>query len=258
MWLLKNINGNNSVFSKIGYFSDQEGIMSRYIRESEHWKTHLENTKSFILKASENKWKTKAAILGSGWLLDVPIEQLSSKFEEVWLYDVKHPAQIRRKIDSYTNIKLVETDISGFARNIFDNAKRPLTDFSLLNLRPRFDFDLHDFDFVVSCNLLNQLDIILIDYLKKKQKLTADTELQIRRLIQETHLKLLPKLKSCLISDIEELAIDAQNNVIGKKPLVYTDKLQLNSSDSWVWKFDNHQTYHLQHNTWFNVIGVDW
>jgi len=251
---------NRKIFRKLGYFTDQEGIMSRYISEAEQWKSHLENTKASILQEAADKDTQKAAILGSGWLLDVPFEKLAERFNELWLFDIKHPAQIRKKIKGFKNIRLMETDISGFATPIYEEARsmrKTKSEIDLTNLKPRLDFSLKDFDFVVSCNILNQLDIILIDYLRKCCKITTEFELRLRRLIQETHIGLLPKLKSCLISDVEELSVDKEGKIIHKKPLVYTDKLPQNLNNEWIWHFDNHSSYRLHCNTWFKVVAVN-
>ena len=253
-WL---VTGNCKVFNKMGYFKDQEGIMNRYIREVTNWKPHLENTKLAILKSSAGKGRGKLAILGSGWLLDVPIEELSARFDQVWLFDIKHPAQINRKVDRYKNVRLVETDISGFAITIFNISQNVKSEFDIDSLKPQFDFDLEGFDMVVSCNILNQLDIILMDYLKKTKKVSSEIESQVRRLIQTNHINLLPVSKSCLISDMEELSIDEENQVVKRKSLIYTDKLSTDYSESWIWQFDNCFSYNSRYNTWFKVIAAD-
>lgn len=246
---------SSGIYRKMGYFSDQEGIMNRYIREAAHWKAHLQNTKSAILKSCEGKGSNKIAILGSGWLLDVPIDELSNRFDEVWLFDIKHPSQIRRRMEKIVNVRLVETDISGFAAAIYAMSPRDLNNFDVI--KPQFDFDLEGFDMVVSCNILNQLDIILVDYLKKVMKIDSSTELYVRKLIQETHISLLPPQKSLLVSDIEELSIDSQGEVVRRKSLVYTDRLLTSNADHWVWHFDNCCAYRSSYNTWFNVVAAE-
>jgi hypothetical protein len=254
------LKNDTKIFRKMGYFTDQEGIMRRYIREANSWKPHLDHTKQFILNASKNKERNKAAILGSGWLLDVPLAQLAEDFAEVWLFDIKHPSPIRRKVENLKNIKLIETDISGFAVAVHEMAKAFRKSNNILNinnLKPRFDFELQDFDFVVSCNMLDQLDIILVDYLKKKCILSVTDEMQLRRLVQDFHLSLLPKTKSCVISDAAELWVDGKGDIKQTKPLVYTDKLSDDLEDSWIWHFDNNYTYHSSYKTWFKVIAVE-
>jgi hypothetical protein len=250
----------NKIFRRMGYLKDQKGIMERYLREAGPWKQHLENTKTFILHSANNKEKNKAAVLGSGWLLDVPVVELSQMFKQVWLFDIKHPIQIKRRVEKLANVKLIETDISGFAALIYEIAqsvkKAPLA-YRISDVTPKFDFNLSDFDFVVSCNVLNQLDIILIDYLKQKCQMPYTVETQLRKLIQDTHINLLPKSKSCLVSDMEELSFDNQHKFLHSKSLVYTDIISSGTTEKWVWQFDNHFTYKPDTNTWFNVVAAN-
>jgi hypothetical protein len=254
------LSGNAKIFHRMGYFKDQEGIIRRYLRETEAWRLHLESTKAFMLTSSENKDKNKAAILGSGWLLDIPIEELSRLFREVWLFDIKHPLQIKRRVEPLKNVKLLETDISGLAIPLYNEIKahrKNVLGFDFHNIRPQFDFDLSGFSYIVSCNMLNQLDIILLDYLKKSLVIPAELDPKIRRLIQDSHLHMLPKSKSCLVTDVEELWADKNNCIQKRHSLVYTQHLPLNPSKKWTWHFDNHYTYQDDYKTWFEVHAFD-
>jgi len=212
------------------------------------------------LNAAQNKGSQKVAVLGSGWLLDIPVAELLEMFGQVWLFDIKHPVQVKKKFERYPEVKLVEVDISGFALEIYKlsrKIKSKKSEIAIDTIKPNFDFELSDFDLVVSCNLLNQLDIILIDYLRKTCKVTSQVEIQLRKLIQDIHIQLLPIKRSCLISDIEELSIDKHGCIIHRKPLIYTDKLSTELKSEWTWFFDNHLTYKSHCNTWFNVVAVD-
>jgi hypothetical protein len=140
-------------------------------------------------------------VLGSGWLLDIPAEELAAMFDEVWLFDIKHPAMVSRRMKNLPNVRLIETDISGFAEPIYDAVRSAKQSFNSENINPIFDFDLTQFSYIVSCNILNQLDILILDYLKTKIRLTSEEERILRTRIQQTHLQILPQKKSCLISD---------------------------------------------------------
>jgi len=82
---------------KMGYFKDQEGIARRYISEKSNGDNHLTNTKKFIFNCLEENRSKKVSILGSGWLLDIPVEYLLKNFKEVVFYDIRHPRQILHK-----------------------------------------------------------------------------------------------------------------------------------------------------------------
>jgi len=249
-------NNKNKYFKKIGYYKDQNGIIKRYLREKNNWDLHLENTKSFILESAKNKNKNKAIIFGSGWLLDVPIEKLAEMFEQVILIDIFHPNEILKKISSYKNIKTLELDITGYSKPICLFQKQA----SLTNLEPeKKAFDLinsFDCDFFVSLNILNQLDILLIDYLTYNWTILESEILEFRKKIQKEHLNLLPLQKSCLITDYEEENY-AGNNLIKSKNLIHTDLPTSKFSNSWQWIFDTQKTYNNYSKTILNVKAID-
>ena len=160
-------NGKHSILKKMKYVADQKGIIDRYVKEASAWTTHLENTKNIIIECAKNKSKGTCAVLGSGWLLDVPIEFLCQQFETVYLFDVLHPTQIKHKMHKIKNVILVEQDITGGAiKEFFDSVqmyksmkkrKEPnAIEFSGFSYPVKFDY-------VVSVNILNQLDILLLD-----------------------------------------------------------------------------------------------
>ena len=245
-----------TVFDKLGFKLDQNGILKRYLRESEAWAPHLKKTKEVILNQSETKLKNKVAILGSGWLLDIPIVELASQFTEVWLFDVRHPSQVKQQVSKLENVKMIETDISGLALPIYDlvNQKHQPKN-AIEHLTPGFNFNLSEFDFVVSCNLMNQLDIFLLDYILEHIRLSHEDETTLRHLIQQTHLNLLPPEKSCLITDIEEIWINKKDEITGQKQLIFTKFPDNSIFDEWIWHFDNHYNYHNHCKTWLKVVA---
>ena len=78
--------------------------------------------------------------------------------------------------------------------------------------------------------------------------------MNIRRLIQQSHLKRLPAGKSCLIADTDELTLDMNDRVLSTQSLVYTS-LPTGKSHGWIWHFDTKGTYKDGVQTWFNVLA---
>jgi len=99
----------------MGFIKDQQGLMNRFIRESSGWKTHLEKTRNFISGSFHQTEAETVAVLGSGWLLDVPLEDLIKRFRHIYLVDMHHPIQIRKKTADMNKVELVEEDITGGA-----------------------------------------------------------------------------------------------------------------------------------------------
>ena len=241
---------------KMEFYNDQNGIMRRYMREKENWDQHLNYSKNFILKSAENKKNATCVILGSGWLVDVPISELSEIFSEVILIDIIHPKQIIHKTKSLQNVKFIHDDITGGLINFFYQST-PKTK-ALPETINSFHYNIPvKADFVISLNILCQLHIILIDYLKKFNIYSKSEYLQIEKIIQESHIKILPEKKSCLITDIEEEILDEKDEIIGVNPLIHIDLTEGNFSQQWQWKFDSKMTYRENSKTYFNTKAID-
>ncbi len=246
-----------NIYKKLGLVSDQTGIINRYNREKENWDFHCQRTKDFILKSTETKANKSVAIFGSGWLLDVPIAELNSRFLQVYCFDLHHPAEIVHKYRKQTNIHFVESDITGgwilWTYNLLKNKQLQqnlvLPDF-------KFSHEI-DFDFYVSVNILNQLDILICDILNEHKIGNKLIIQQIKQQIQQSHIQMLRTGKSGLISDITEQQVNNENEISEKINLIYTDLPKPNFNENWIWKFDTHKTYHNHCNTHFEVVAID-
>lgn len=251
----------NRKLRKMQYIIDQQGIMNRYAREKENWENHIQESKKFILKSAETKQKGKAVVLGSGWLIDLPLEDLARSFNEVVLIDIVHPGSVKRKIKKFNNVSLYHEDITGGLVDYFYSLLKEFKSKKQKAILPdlnAFTFSLPQHtDFVISVNIMCQLHIILIDYIKTFM-LYADKELvELAKIIQLSHIKMLPKNKSCLITDIEEEILDTKDQIIGVNPLIQVDLPKGNFSQKWKWKFDSFMTYREDFKTYFNTQAID-
>ncbi len=240
---------------RMQFISDQAGIMRRYIREKQNWDIHIKEVKDFILKSSKTKKKNKVVVLGSGWLLDLPLKELSGSFKEVVLIDIYHPKQIQQKAKKFPNITFQIDDITGGLIDFFYNHRKQK---ALISTIESFKYKIpENTDFIISLNILCQLHIILVDYLKK-YNLYSDQELKmIEKQIQLSHINMLPQEKSCLITDFEEEIYDSENNLVGINPLLHLDLPEGNYSKNWQWKFDSLMTYRPDAKTFFNTTAID-
>ena len=248
------------IFRRMGYFDDQSGIIRRYRREREHWDAHLQNTRQFAIEAMQGKNRKSAAVLGSGWLLDVPLKEMSRYFEKIYLYDIRHPAAVKKQALEQDNVELRVCDISGFAQAVYRYAKQyrncrerpPITD-----IQPQTTLNLSDFDFVFSCNILNQLDILLIDYLTQFFGLSHEETVGFRSKVQQHHIGLLPRGRSWLVADYEEIDFTPDGREISRKTTVHHPIIQRIDARRWRWEFDTKMTYHNDRMTFFVVLGVE-
>ena len=139
---------------KYGYLKRLIALEFRERRCRGAWGPHLARTRQFIVKAIDLVPRPRSVVIvGSGLLLDVPLEDLADRFERVYLVDMFHMPQVRRAVRRYFNVKLLAGDVTGlFAMLKEDKAPGPRTP----PPSPRIPH-LADADMIVSCNCLTQL-----------------------------------------------------------------------------------------------------
>jgi len=245
---------------RMGYLADQRGIRRRYFIERKHWEQHLANTRNFIVDACKTMTHGKAAILGSGWLLDVPLDFLASCFKEVFLFDIHHPRAVKQQTRRYPNVRLVTADVSGGAMDQCYQAVRyfkkhrqkiPVEQFTIQGFR-----EASSFDCIVSLNLLNQLDMLAVDYLASRHIYNEKELGFLHACIQQQHLHSLPEGKTILISDVEEIWYDSSHHELGRKSLLYVPFPSGKIKKTWEWTFDTHYRYYPDKNVSFKVIAA--
>lgn len=247
---------------KMKFISDQAGIMNRYLREQENWDHHLQKTREFILGSFKGREIRTLAVLGSGWLLDLPLKDLSKKFRKILLVDVYHPPQIVKKVEKYPNVLLHETDLSGggirFCWDLRKKKEEQLEEYVLDHFTPeKPDLPVKP-DAYVSLNLLNQLDILLVEFLERKKVPIVDAEIKrFRKTIQQFHLDWITRKPGCLVTDALELN-EGPGNKQEERPLIHVDFPESRRSDAWTWDFDLAGTYHPGWKTRMNVRAVEW
>lgn len=257
------IKSDKKIIKNMGFLEDQQGIINRFIREKGGWNTHLENTKQFIIDAIQNiSPKENVIVLGTGWLLDVPYLELSQSFKNCYFVDISHPAQIKHKLRKHTNIKLIKYDITGgIIQNTYNaikkyqkkNEKIPIK--NLLKkpenwgVAPEIKPNL-----VISVNLLNQLDILITEKLKKYDIYTENEIAAFKKAIQQIHVNTLKENKAILITDYKENQFDDNDKKINEKKLIFVELPP--KKQTWTWNFDKNKTYYTDRNTEFEVMAV--
>lgn len=178
-----------------GLVEESAGILRRYRRCSEAWRPHLMECRSFI--ESILSPGSKVTVLGSGWLLDIPLGALLANDSEIQLVDIVHPPAALRAAAWHPNIHLINADLTFSLQTSAHTT--PLAE----DVPPApFLKELGRSDLVISCCLLSQLGLPLEESWKAQgldeQKITA-----ANRQIEENHLQLLARLgkRQCLIHD---------------------------------------------------------
>ena len=246
----------------MNFISDQEGIMNRYLREKDHWKPHLDNTRQFILDSFLGKEINSIAVMGSGWLLDLPIEELSKKYKKVLLLDVFHPPQVVKKCSKLKNVTLFECDLTGggidFCWELRKKKGEHFESFILDKFKPAKPELPYTPDAYISLNILNQLDIILVDFLEKKNRRITDMEIRrFRKKIQKFHVDWLSEKPACLVTDVTEMVSSAEDET-QEKNLIHAELPEGQRNAEWIWDFDLSQTYRKNKETRMKVHAIEW
>jgi hypothetical protein len=238
---------------KLGYIDDQHGIINRYLRERGGWDSHLMRTRDFIVEGVKAVNPDIVTILGSGWLLDVPLEELASLCDHINLVDINHPAQVRRKAGLFKNVSLIEDDITGGIAGILPDAIRNNINAAAIEI-PRYMPD-YNTGLVVSVNLLTQLDMIPADYLAARSDSSREDLREFRKRIQEAHIKFLMKQTSLLISDFQE-EVWREDEKIEVNDLLFTQFPRGEMERQWMWDFDTGGSYYRRSSVIFKVRAV--
>lgn len=218
-------------YRQLGYLGELIAIKHRYRRCKTAWQPHLESCKKLISEASENTPQTgSAVVLGSGQLLDIPIDALARRFKTVYLVDICHLKNSRQIAKKYDNIELVETDISGTVTSLMNWEPGD----ALPDPDPVIDV-LPAADYVVTSNLLAQLPLAPLHYLEKRAPDLPTLERDgYARLILAHHLTLLQNLECpvTLISEIRHIVSNG-DQILEKSDPLYGQFLPTSDREWW-------------------------
>ncbi len=229
------------LLSKLGYYDYQSRLIYRHLNQEGGWESHNENCRRFILKALDHYKPERVTVLGSGWLLELPLAELSEKTEKVFLVDIVHPPDVVSQTSVLKNVVLVENDVTG---GLIEEIYKELRNYSFLkrmksleNIRiPEYEPDF-DPGLVISLNIITQLESLPVDYLRSKARIPDEEYTRFRSEIQGSHLSFLKKHPSILISDTAEIFTDRK----GQEESVPTLLIELPSGklgEEWTWDFD--------------------
>ena len=241
----------------MGLSTDQEGIIRRYLNEGGGWNSHLNATKNFIQRSVGLYRPQKVGVLGSGWLLDVPVDFLTDNCAKVYLYDIRHPKQVINRYKRNENIQFITMDITGgIIEYVYNAIRNNSVNNSLDSLPAEPGFcPAESLDMLVSVNVLNQLDILIVENLRKHEPENSVRILEFRKKIQSVHIKSLLKGNSCLVTDVEENLYDRTGKLTERRSLLYTSLPKAKYEDEWIWYFDTQMTYYPNRKTFFKVTA---
>ncbi|TAL00555.1 MAG: hypothetical protein EPO08_13300 [Rhodospirillaceae bacterium] len=209
---------------KYGYLKRLIALEFRERRCRGAWGPHLARTRQYIVKAIDLVPRPRSVVIvGSGLLLDVPLEDLADRFERVYLVDIFHMPQVRRAVRRYFNVKLLTGDVTGiFAMFKENKAPGPRTP----PPPPRIPH-LADADMIVSCNCLTQLAGPFNDLFRATRGFAdADCDL-LSAQVMEAHVAAIAQQAAgvgVLITDTERFAMQG-DKIVSRTDLLKTVRL---------------------------------
>jgi hypothetical protein len=243
----------------MGYYNYQRGLIYHHLDEEGSWNSHLKNCRDFILKALDFYRPSKVTVLGSGWLLDLPLKEINDVVEEINLVDIIHPPEVKEQAADLKKVILREEDVTGglinevwqiAGRRPFFNKLKSLDEIIMNEYKPQFDPGM-----VISLNILTQLESLPIELLRKRSVKNEDNFFRFRKEVQSKHISFLKNHRSVLISDISEIITDNSGNIT-VNPSVLTDLPEAKLKEEWTWNFDLRKSDYYNKKSVFKVSAM--
>jgi hypothetical protein len=247
------------LLSKLGYYDYQSRLIFRHLNQEGGWDSHNENCRRFILRALELYKPEKVTVLGSGWLLELPLAELAERTDKVFLVDIVHPPDVVSQTAVLKNVVLVENDVTGglieevckeLQNYPFLKRMKSLENIKIPEYKPDFDPGL-----VISLNILTQLESLPVDYLRSRARIPEEEYSRFRSAIQGSHLGFLKKHPSILISDTAEIFTDRKGQE-ESVPTLLTELPSGRLTEHWTWDFDLKGIDNYTRRSVMNVIAV--
>ena len=229
------------MLTRMGFYDYQNRLIYRHLNQESGWDSHLEHCREFIIRAIDFYKPEKVTVLGSGWLLELPLAELIEKTGKVCLVDIVHPPDVINQAGSLKKVELKELDLTGgLIEEVWNKTgkysifkkKHSIDNIIIPEYRPDFDQGM-----LISLNILTQLESLLIDFIKKRSKISDEESTHFRTEIQKKHIDFLKKHRSVLISDVAEVITNRSGNIT-TIPTLITDLPSGQFSEEWTWNFD--------------------
>ena len=219
---------------RMGYLKEQIALYRREKRRRKAWAGHVRECRQAIVAAAGDcPRKAKAAVLGSGHLFDLPLAELSQVFAEVALVDILHPAASRRRAKAFSNVSVVEEDLTGIVTVLYNHVVD-----GTLPLPMPMESSWRDADFVLSLNVLSQLPLLPAAYAEKSGLFDDGDLADFRQNIIRHHLAMLASLpgRVCLISETGR-EIAGGGTTVPEEPLegIGIAAAEWRETAAWVW-----------------------
>jgi len=247
------------ILQRMGYYNYQQGLIFHHLDEEGSWNNHLKNCRNFILKALDYFKPSKVTVLGSGWLLDLPLKEMTDMVTEINLVDIIHPPEVKEQVAGMKKVILREEDISG---GLIDEVWRQAGHRTFLNkLRSPDDIPVNEYQpgfetgMVISLNILTQLENLPLEFLRKRTLKNEESFLRFRTRVQSEHISFLKKHESVLITDVSEV-ITARSGNVTENPSLLAALPEAKLREEWTWDFDRKKSDYYGKKSVFRVSAM--
>ncbi|WP_019556366.1 hypothetical protein [Thiomicrorhabdus arctica] len=193
------------VAKQMGFLKEAIAMGARSKRCQRQWDAHYLRCKQTIFAATQRAvQKRTVLIFGAGSLNDIPLSYLSSQFFKVVLVDLVFLKPARRMASNYSNIELIEHDVT--------ESLEWLCQGQTLVQSPFMWLDDSSIDLVISLNLITQLPLIPVRWLMNEFDLSESEADIVGKQLIFAHLRYLKQFSGevCLIADRVDIELDSQ------------------------------------------------
>ncbi|MBL8690042.1 MAG: hypothetical protein JNL04_13120 [Rhodospirillaceae bacterium] len=212
---------------RLGLLSESIAISARHRRCRAAWAPHLEESRAAVRNAiARTPRRRTALVMGSGALLDVPLDELAAAFRRVLLVDLVHPWRARLQARRFSNVIRITADIGGILQGVSRG--------KLVRPRPFPALADPEVDLAISLNVLSQLPVAPVRHLDGKVEDEALT--QAAQDLVRQHLDDLDRSRATtlLISDVERILLARDGREIERTSLI-ADLPEPASDHHWWW-----------------------
>jgi len=243
----------------MGYYNYQRGLIVHHLNEEGSWNTHLTNCRNFILKSLESYKPSVVSIFGTGWLLDLPLAEINEIADQINLVDIIHPPEVKSQVANMKKVILREEDVTGglieevwkkASSKIFLNKLSSFEGIQIKKYQPGFEPGL-----VISLNILTQLEVLPVEFLRKRSRVKEEAFLQLRKEIQQSHISFLKSHKSILLTDHTEVITESSGNKIEIKS-VLIDLPEAKIREDWTWNFELKNSDYYRKKSVFKISAL--
>jgi hypothetical protein len=222
---------SNRLAKDWGYAYQNVSLKFRARRCAKAWQSHVDHCHGLIRAQLQEVKPQSVLILGSGILLEIPVEDLLKSCEKIYLVDLVHAPEVRKLARRHPQLELIEKDLSALL-GLLKKGQAPFQPQSL-PWGTLSSWDLPAVDWVISANLLSQLPLMISEALP----MSAEVYKDFARRVRDQHVERLLKQgrRALLFADFETRYVDRSQNRI--KTETYAVNLQsLKFMEEWTWE----------------------